>query len=57
MGNEGVGSPYDHLADQAGVPGRGDQSGDSTVAPPEQRELAKTQRLPKKWGIISISKL
>lgn len=46
LGDKGIGAPYHHLSDQVGVPGCCNQSSDSAVTPPQQRELGKTQSLP-----------
>lgn len=48
LGNKGVGSPYNHPVDQVGVLRCCNQSADSSVTPPQQRELAKAQCLPMK---------
>ena len=48
LGNEGVGSPHDHLVDQVRVFGRCDQGGDPSVTPAEQGEPAEAQLLPDK---------
>lgn len=54
LGNKGIGSPYNHLADDVGVLRRRDHSGDSSVAPPQQRELDKSQRLAIKWAVVYV---
>lgn len=46
--DKGIGPPYNHLRDQVGIHGCGNQSCDSSIAPSQQRELFKPQSLPEK---------
>lgn len=46
--DKGIGPPHNHLHDQVGIHGCGNQSGDSSITPPQQRELLKPQSLPEK---------
>lgn len=45
---KGIGPPYNHFPDQVGILRCRNQSCDSPITPPQQRELSKPQSLPVK---------
>lgn len=53
--DKGIGSPYDQLPDQVRVVPCCNQSCDSSITPPKQREFPKAQSLSIKWKILYIT--